>query len=114
MLGQLEANMTMMSGGPKLCFHHRPAGPSLALTGLQLRPRGPSTEAVRDLWLEHDFGHLEATMLGQLGASMKMMPGGPKLCCQHRLAGPSLALREGDHTMGGGGGGIDTATRHHI
>ena len=33
---------------------------------------------------------------------MKMMPGGPKLCSHHRLAGPSLALREGDHTIGGG------------
>ena len=39
-------------------------------------------------WWEHDFGHLEATMLGQLEARMKMMPGGPKLCSHHRLAGP--------------------------
>ena len=31
---------------------------------------------------------------------MKMMPAGPKLCCHHGLAGHSLALREGDHTMG--------------
>ena len=57
------------------------------------------------LWWEHVLGHLEATMLGQLGGRMKMMPGGPKLCSHHRLAGPSWALQEGDHTMGGVGGG---------
>ena len=72
------------------------------------------------LWWEHVLGHLEATMLGQLGGRMKMMPRGPKLCSHHRLAGPSLALREGNHTIrggwggGGGGGAFDTATRHHI
>ena len=43
---------------------------------------------------------------------MKMMPGGPKLCSHHRLAGPSLELREGDHTIEGWAGAIDTATRH--
>ena len=41
---------------------------------------------------------------------MEVMPRGPKLCSHQRLAGPSLALREGDHTMAGGvGGAIDTA-----
>ena len=63
------------------------------------------------------FGHLEATMLGQFEARMKMTSGGPKLCCHHRFAGPSLALREGDHTMtrgvGGGGGGGGLFTRRH-
>ena len=29
------------------------------------------------LWWEHVLGHLEATMLGQLGGRMKMMPGEP-------------------------------------
>ena len=55
MLSQLEAKMTMMSGGPKLCSHHRPAGPSLALyrpPGRSniaiLRPIRPSTKAVRE------------------------------------------------------------------
>ena len=43
----------------------------------------------------------ETTMLGQLGARMKMMSGAPNLCSHHRFAGPSLALREGDHTRGG-------------
>ena len=145
MLGQLESRMKMMSGGSKLCFHRRLAGPRLA----PYKPPGPSQHShvadsttprpsktlpviIWDIykfinqialgqtrratglahpWWEHVFGHLEAIMLGQLGGRMKMMPGGPKLCSHHRHAGPSLALREGDHTMGGA---IDTATQHHV
>ena len=38
---------------------------------------------------EHDFGRLEATMLGQLEARMKMMSGGSKLC-SHREASTTL------------------------
>ena len=53
--------------------------------------------------LKLPLGHPEATMLGQLEARMKMMPGGPKLYSYHRFAGPSFAVREGDHTMEGGG-----------
>ena len=53
------------------------------------------------LWWKHVFGHLEATILGQLEARMKMMSGGPKLCSHHRFAGPILALWAGDHIMGG-------------
>ena len=65
------------------------------------------------LWWKHVLGHLEATILGQLGGRTKMIAGGPNLCSHHRLAGPSLALREGDHTiLGGVWGAIDTATRH--
>ena len=108
MLDQLEARMKMMSAGSNRCSHHRFAGPNLALTSLQdppniamLRPPRPSKtlpEGVWDLinqialgqagramglahlWWEHVLGHLEATILGQLGGRTKMMPGGPKLC----------------------------------
>ena len=44
---------------------------------------------------------------------MKMMSEESKLCSLHGLAGPSLALREGDHTIGGVGGGGGLLTRRH-
>ena len=42
---------------------------------------------------------------------MKMMPGRPKLCSHHRLAGPSLALAGEDRTNGRGLWGL--LTRRH-
>ena len=55
--------------------------------------RRQATSLAHLLW-EHDFGHLEATMLGQLEARMKMMSEESKLCSHHRL-GVSKTLPEG-------------------
>ena len=57
---------------------------------------GARRQAIRlaQLLWEHDFGHLEATILGQLEARMKMMSEESKLCSHHRL-GVSKALPEG-------------------
>ena len=107
MLGQLEARIKMMPAGSNLCSHHRLAGPSLApykppgpsqhshveaSTTLKTLPevwdllnqiaRGQARRAMglAHLWWEHVLGHLEETMMRQLGGRMKMMPGGPELC----------------------------------
>ena len=56
------------------------------------------------------FCHFEASMLGQFGARVKMMPGGHKLCCLTLGLLASSTVREGDHTMGGMGG---LSTRRH-
>ena len=95
MLGQLEARLKMMSGGSKLCSH-REASTTLQEGTVQIkspRARRQAISLAHLLW-EHDFGHREATMLGQLEARMKMMSEESKLCSHHRL-GVSKTLPEG-------------------
>ena len=82
MWGQLGARMKIMPGGPKMCSHHRLAVSQHSHVEAARR----EATGLAHLWWEHDFGHLEATMWGQLGARMKIMPGGPKMCSHHRLA----------------------------
>ena len=82
MLGQLEARIRFCQQDPNCALTIGLVSPTPSQTAAVERFGTQAWRAMglAHLWWEHDFGHLEATMFGQFGGRMNMMPGGPKLC----------------------------------